>query len=144
MVRPDSMSDHAGQVSLPGGMLEAGETTADCALREWEEELGVSQKDVEIVGALKPLWVFVSNFLVTPHVAILKYRPEFQPSPTEVAEIIELPLNLLLNPAAHESCEIVRRSLRFSAPCYSYGGHNIWGATSIILAEFAARLTDLA
>ena len=99
---------------------------------------------IEIVGTLSPLWVFVSNFLVTPHVAIVGERPQFVPNPAEVAEVIELPLAALSDPKARGSHLITRRALRFRAPHLAYGGHQIWGATCLVLGEFAAALTDLA
>lgn len=134
------MATHAGQVSLPGGAVESGESSQTCALREWAEELGAPRNEVEILGALSPLWVFASNFVVTPHVGILRERPEFSPNPAEVSGIIELPLAVLLDPASRGRHTITRRSLSFLTPHISYAGHNIWGATCLILAEFAGLL----
>lgn len=143
-VRPDTMVDHAGQVSLPGGVTEAGESSSDCALRECEEELGASREGIAIVGRLTPLLVFISNFQVTPWVAAAERRPDFQPNPAEVAEVIELPLSALLDPAARGRHIINRGSLRFGAPHLVCAGHQVWGATNILLGEFAALLADLA
>lgn len=143
MVRPETMVDHAGQVSLPGGVIEPGESSAACALREWEEELGAPREGIELLGALTPLLVFISNFHVTCWVATMATRPVMCPNPAEVAEVIELPLAVLLDRAAHATHTIKRRSLEFRAPHLAYGQHKIWGATHILLGELACLLEDM-
>jgi 8-oxo-dGTP pyrophosphatase MutT (NUDIX family) len=143
-VRPETMAEHAGQVSLPGGVIEPGESSAACALREYEEELGAPRERLELVGQLTPILVFVSNFHVTPWVAAAGEPPAFSPSAAEVAEVIELPLAALFDQARVGSHLITRRALRFRAPHWAIAGREVWGATSMILAELAAVLADLA
>lgn len=70
ILRPDTMKAHAGQVSLPGGLIEADETVSQTALREFEEELGTAAAELQVVGQLSPIYVFVSGFEVTPLIAI--------------------------------------------------------------------------
>ena len=91
-IRPETMAAHAGQISFPGGMVEPGENTRDAALRELHEELGVAQASVEVLGSLSPIYVFVSNFLVTPWMAVAREALVFRPCSYEVAGVIEIPL----------------------------------------------------
>lgn len=138
ILRPAHMKSHAGQVALPGGMLEAGESSQQTALREYEEELGVPRSGVRILGELSPIFVFVSNVLVRPHLALCLETPTWQPNPGEVAEVIEVPLRELYNPAARGTTQIERHGLNFSAPHFQIGARQIWGATCMMLAELAA------
>jgi 8-oxo-dGTP pyrophosphatase MutT (NUDIX family) len=88
-VRPDSLTSHAGQVSLPGGQVDPGESAEDAARRELGEELGVDPPDLRFLGRLTPLYVYASNFLVTPCIAATDHRPGFAPNPMEVANLCE-------------------------------------------------------
>lgn len=135
-LRPRSMQSHAGQVCLPGGMLERGESPPQAAVRELNEELGVCVQTDEILGTLSPIFVFASNFLVTPFVAYLDVRPIFSPSSDEVEKLIELPVSYLQDPTI-ETIQIRRGPVAFSAPCFRYLDSKIWGATTIMLAELA-------
>jgi 8-oxo-dGTP pyrophosphatase MutT (NUDIX family) len=142
ILRPVVMRAHAGQVSLPGGMVEPGETTAQCALREFEEELGAPKAGLEIIGELSPVYVFVSGFVIAPLVAVSPAPLIYRPNPEEVAAAIELPLAMLADPANRGEHTIQRRGLAFTVPHFAIAGQQIWGATSLILAEFAALLND--
>lgn len=140
--RPDHMLDHAGQISFPGGTDERNESAECCALREYEEELGVSAREVRILGRLTPLFVFASNFWVTPCVAVTASAPEFHPNAVEVARVIELPLMYLWDPARRGTHTIERRGMRFEARDIVCGQDRIWGATGMILAELAQVTAD--
>ena len=142
LVRPATMKSHAGQVSLPGGMIEPGETPVAAALREFEEELGASPADLTILGQLSPIYVFISNFAITPVLALARQPLEYRPSPAEVAEVLHLPLVDLTNPTLRGSHLVRRRELAFRAPHLALAGKQIWGATSLILAELADLLTE--
>ena len=135
-VRPRSMSAHGGQVSLPGGLIEPRETAEQAALRECREELGDAGTGVQILGRLSTLYVFASNFLVTPCVAWTPTRPRFEPNSAEVANLLEPSLVDLLNPDRQGSHLINRRGARFRVPHIVYDDCNVWGATRVILAEF--------
>jgi len=141
-VRPATMLTHAGQVSFPGGIVEPGESTRDAAVRELHEELGVPTTAVEVLGALSPLYVFVSNFQVTPWVAVARTPIEFQPCQQEVAEVLELPLSYIMDEANYGVHQYQRGELTFTAPHVTWGNHRVWGATSIMLAEFIAAVVD--
>jgi len=140
ILRPETMKAHAGQISLPGGLVETDETLPQTALREFEEELGTAAAELQIIGQLSPIYVFVSGFEVTPVIAISENPLSFVPNPHEVAAVVELPLAQLCDPALRGRHEIDRRGLRFSVPHFAIAGQQIWGATSLILAEFVGIL----
>ena len=142
-LRPETLSDHPGQISLPGGALEDNETAYEAALRELGEELGVSPAEVEPVGRLSPLYVFASNFLVTPWLARTHHRPEFVPCEHEVAEILYLPLSQLLDVRSYGSHNFDRSGVTFRAPHIQLQHHRIWGATAMILGELTALLEEI-
>jgi 8-oxo-dGTP pyrophosphatase MutT (NUDIX family) len=143
LVRSAAMRSHAGQVSLPGGKLEGEETAEQAALREFEEEFGVPPAGLTVLGRLSPVYVFVSGFEIIPVVAFAAAQMTFLPSPDEVAAVVELPLNQLCDPAVRGRHQIERHGLRFSVPHFAIAGQQIWGATSLILAEFAALVERL-
>src|SRR5438128_5842379 len=91
ILRPETMKAHAGQVSLPGGLVETDETVVQTALREFEEELGAAMGSMRVVGQLTPVYVFVSGFEVTPVVAVSAELLVFKPNEHEVAAVVELP-----------------------------------------------------
>jgi 8-oxo-dGTP pyrophosphatase MutT (NUDIX family) len=138
MLRPPTMRAHADQVSLPGGLVEAGETPVTAALRELEEELGVPAAGLTVLGQLSPVYVFISGFEITPVVAVAAESLVFLPSPEEVAALVELPVAELCTPAIRGRHRIERGGLSFHAPHFAIAGRQVWGATSLILAEFVA------
>ena len=138
MLRPSEMKFHAGQIALPGGVVEPDEAPYETAVRELHEELGVAAEVVQILGALHPIFVFNSNFWIKPFLAVAEQRPEYRLNPCEAAELIEIPVPALLDPALCGEHRIERRGLAFRAPHYQIGPHRVWGATSLILAELAA------
>jgi 8-oxo-dGTP pyrophosphatase MutT (NUDIX family) len=129
------MTDHAGQISLPGGRNDPGETTEQCALRELHEELGVPAERISVLGHLPPILVFASNYYVTPIVATCTASPVFRPNPAEVEELFEVPLMEILNEDRWKQCQIEHGKLRFAAPCISFGDWHVWGATGVILGD---------
>jgi 8-oxo-dGTP pyrophosphatase MutT (NUDIX family) len=138
-VRHADLNKHGGQISLPGGSVDANETTADAALRELHEELGVT-RSIELLAALAESYVYVSDFRVTPWLAVTRESPKWQPHTSEVDRVIELPLTALLKPTSIGTFKIQRGPVRFTAPCYCIGEDCVWGATSIILSTLAGVL----
>lgn len=131
---------HSGQVSLPGGQTELDESPEETAIREFQEELGVIPPGLQLCGQLTSTYIYASNFVVTPCVALAGRRPDFQPNPHEVAGLLEPRLADLLAPDAIHRLQIQRRGLVFQAPAIAFEGHQIWGATCMILAELLARI----
>lgn len=134
-LRPDTLADHPGQVSLPGGSLQLGESSCDAALRELHEELGVRPDSVQVLGQLSPLYLFNSNYRVTAWVAATQACPEWEPHAAEVAELLEVPLAQLVDPRSHAVCERARYGIRSACPGFQCGRHHVWGFTALVLAE---------
>jgi 8-oxo-dGTP pyrophosphatase MutT (NUDIX family) len=141
-LRPAHLAAHAGQISFPGGAIEYGESSQRAALRELEEELGIST-GVEIIGKLSPFHVYISNFRVVPWLGLLADRPRWQPDPAEVDQVLEVPLAQLLDPAHRGQMLVEREGLTFSAPYFAWQDHKIWGATSMMLGELVEVVRPL-
>ncbi len=128
---------HKGQISFPGGKLEPMDNSyLDCALREVMEEIGVSPEEIQVVGALTQLYVFVSQFLVFPFVGVLDHKPIFKIQEEEVDRVIDVKLSHLLDPAAAKVKDLEVRGVSLKdVPYYDLEGETLWGATAMITAE---------
>jgi len=134
---------HSAQVSFPGGIREAGDLNLEeTALRETSEELGVSGK-IEDLGALTPLQIPVSNFMVYPFVGWMEESPVFHPDPSEVQYVIEAALGDLLDPSSRDSETLYHHDQHIEAPFYRVGEEKIWGATAMMLSEVLHLATSL-
>jgi 8-oxo-dGTP pyrophosphatase MutT (NUDIX family) len=136
--RTDGVEKHKGQISLPGGAQEEGESLLDTALRETREEIGVAVDAGSLLGELSPMYIPPSGFLVTPFVAALPERPVFSTLEREVAELIEAPVTALLDPALVRREMWNLRGVDVEVPYFQIGPHKVWGATAMVLSEFAA------
>jgi 8-oxo-dGTP pyrophosphatase MutT (NUDIX family) len=134
-VRPAEMTAHAGQISLPGGSIDPHETDEAAALRELFEELAVVPQDVTPLGRLTPLYIFGTNFLVLPWLAMCHRRPAFVANAAEVAELLEPSLAELCAPTAWGRHQREVRGIRAEVPHIQFGQHRVWGATAMILGE---------
>lgn len=142
-VRHPDLRAHAGEISLPGGSVDAGDASHEAAaLREAEEEIGVDPASVTIAGVLDDVWIPVSNFELRPYVGTAAVRPALHPQTNEVAEIVELPVRQLLADDAVTEELISGPGWELRAAVYRYKGHRIWGATARTLAMFAAVLGE--
>ncbi len=142
-LRASALRHHTGQVSLPGGRVDAGESFEQTALREAFEEIGLAPGAVEILGRLSPLHIPVSNHLLHPVVAIAFERPVFAIAEAEVERLIEVPLSHLRGPEAVRWELRTRerpRSVLMDVPYFDVDGARVWGATAMVLAEFLAVL----
>ena len=139
--RVDRGGHHAGDVALPGGRFEPDDAdAAAAALREAEEEVALDARAaaVRVIGELETFWIPVSDYRVTPVLAIAGMRPELAPAPAEVEAIVRAPLAAFLPSAPIEIVvtEIRGFSLRFGA--YPTNGLRVWGATARILGQLGA------
>ncbi len=142
--RTDTVENHKGQISLPGGAQETGESLAQTAVRETCEELNLDWASVEMIGeALTPVYIPVSGFRVTAFVAYTATRPAVTPEPGEVVEIIDAPLERLLDEDAVGEEEWEIRGHRTIVPLFNLNGHKVWGATAMMLSEFAELLRQV-
>jgi 8-oxo-dGTP pyrophosphatase MutT (NUDIX family) len=135
-VRSELIRSHKGQISFPGGMIEADETEADAALREMHEETGIDIGSVQILGSLTPTYIPPSNSIVLPIVGIIQRPKEYVISEAEVREIFDVPITSFLDP---ESVVVRKRTLGgVDANVPMWNVHPevpLWGATAMILNE---------
>jgi 8-oxo-dGTP pyrophosphatase MutT (NUDIX family) len=141
--RPEGSYRHAGQIAFPGGRREAGETALACALREAQEEVGLSPADVEILGPLDEFDTVVSGFRVTPFVGIIPFPYPLRPDPREVERLIEKPLRSLLDPGVFHTEPREALGLRRLVHFYDVGPDLIWGVTAGMLTPLLELIRTL-
>ncbi len=130
---------HGGQISLPGGKTELRDgTLIETALRETEEEIGVNRQKITIIGQLTDLYIPVSNFMVSPFIAYTMNIGDYKIDPSEVEYIIECNLYDLLSPDNIKRKKVQVDLQRLTVPYFQIDNEEIWGATAMILSEFAA------
>jgi len=135
--RTETVKEHKGQISFPGGTRENEDgTLLDTALREYAEETGLRAEDVEVLGELDDEVTTTSNYIVSPFVAVIPRPYQFEVSEEEVDEIIEIPIPALLDKAClHRDTELLDGKV-VESYVYHYRGRIIWGATARILNRF--------
>lgn len=141
-VRSENLSSHAGQVSLPGGSEEDIDADAVAtALRESEEEIGLAQDKVEVIGRLGDM-ALPSGFQITPIVGLIEPGLEFAPCPIEVAEIFHVPLSLIMDAQAYNATSMSydRQSRKILE--LQFERFRIWGATAAILHNLAKAVAE--
>ena len=143
-VRGSGLRRHTGQVSLPGGRVDAGESIEAAALRETAEEIGVGPDAIRLVGRLTPVTIPVSGYVLHPVIGMAGDRPRFQPAAWEVARLVEVPLATLRDASVVQrewrTREVEGRTIDVKTPYFAVGGEQVWGATAMVLAEFLALL----
>jgi len=135
-VRQSSLNHHSSEISFPGGASEPDDANlVQTALREADEEIALTKESIEITGALTPLYIPPSHYLVHPVVGWISKKPRLRANPAEVDRILEVPIELLLKPETIQQQVWVHEGKQKTAPCYKVDGHCIWGATAMILSE---------
>jgi 8-oxo-dGTP pyrophosphatase MutT (NUDIX family) len=138
MKRPEYDGAHSGQVSFPGGKKEEEDVDLSAtALRETEEETGINRQEITVIGQLTELFIPPSGFLVAPFVGYLNEPPVFIPDEREVAELIEMPIDLLLDEAIvdQKKIHIKSHNIYIDSPYFNIQDHVVWGATCMMLSE---------
>jgi 8-oxo-dGTP pyrophosphatase MutT (NUDIX family) len=144
LIRRSEHGAHGGQIAFPGGRQEEGENFRETALREAEEEIGLSPSRVTLVTALPVFPTMTTGWRVAPFLSRIDRPPRWRPDPAEVAEVLEPRVRDLADPAARG--EAVEDFGPFgedrSVPHLKVGGHRLWGVTYRILDPILPRLLD--
>ena len=140
--RTQTVEHHRGQISLPGGARETDEKLSSTAIRETQEEIGIYAYDVDLIGALSPLFVPVTGFIINPFVGIINENFDPQPAPEEVKTVISVHVNELLNDDNELQEKRNLRGYDVNIPYFLLSGHKVWGATAMILSEFKTVLKE--
>ena len=141
-LRSNKVSSHQGEVSFPGGMQEESDTSLIItALRESEEEIGLPQNCVKILGFLDTM-VSRFNVSVTPFVGVIPGNVELNSSSEEIEACFRVPLSFLLKDKRYRNDEVNRNGETFYMPAYKYSSYVIWGLTAMITVNFLNRALD--
>ena len=139
--RTADLSTHSNQISFVGGSHDAQDASSvHTALREAHEEVGIAPEEVQVLGALSKTYIPPSNFLVYPIVGALPQKPKLVPQPTEVAEVLEIPLSVFLSQKYIEQITVPQG---WQVPAFVFENRRIWGATAIILGELRAVMAQI-
>ena len=134
--RAGGLSSHGGEVAFPGGKEDRTDHSLEfTALRENEEELGISPEDVDVIGSLRP-FISKHGLLVKPYVGIVCPGIQLRPNPDEIASVFEVPLAYFSTAVPVRIDEISRHGESHQVPAFKFDGHEIWGLTSMIVVEF--------
>ena len=133
--RTDTVEAHKGQISFPGGRIEDEDgSPLETALREADEEIGLSRKDVTVLGQMDDARTVSSNYIVHPFVGLIPYPYEFKTSVQEVKALLEVPFQVFLSgDSAGENTPVVYDGVTYQSLAYRYNGEVIWGATARIM-----------
>ena len=134
--RTNEVQHHKGQISLPGGSWENGEHLYETAIRETEEEIGVSAEKIKNICELTPLFVNVTGYMIHPFVGCVIKKPHIVPHPNEVNDVFTATLSELMDPDNRFIELWTIRGISVDVPFFKFGKHKVWGATAMILSEF--------
>ena len=134
--RTNEVQHHKGQISLPGGTWEKGEHLHETALRETEEEIGISSEETTIICELTPLFVKVTGYMIHPFVGYVTKKPNIVPHPNEVNNVFTVSISDLVNPINTQTELRTIRKFPLDVPFFKFSKYKVWGATAMILSEF--------
>ncbi len=137
--RTDRLPHHRNQIAFPGGARETGEDSWTTALRESEEELGITANRVLRIGQLDEAWT-PSGFHIIPCVGAVPFPLELEPNSDEIAETFSVPLLEFANPRLIEDRQVVVNGTERMLRIYHVGGRQVWGLTARVLQNLMARL----
>ena len=140
--RTSNVDHHKGEISLPGGAQDKGESFKDTSLRESEEEIGINIS-LELIGKLTPLYAPVSGFLIHPYVWYSKDKPSTTINENEVESIHDIDLDELQDDTTLSTKSIKVKGLIVDVPSFHFDSCISWGATAMILSEFKDTLVEL-
>ena len=141
-VRGGHLARHAGQVSLPGGAVEPGESIREAALREAAEEVGLDPAHVRVLGELSILPIAASGFVLHPVVGVAERKLRLRPADGEVSRVLHVPLADLRDPRNLRQGTYWRPEHSVRAPYFAVQEERVWGATAMVLAELLAVLGE--
>jgi 8-oxo-dGTP pyrophosphatase MutT (NUDIX family) len=140
--RTHTVRDHQGQISFPGGVQDReDQDLLSTALRETEEEIGLTPRVVEVLGALNPV-ATVTGYWITPFVGLIPYPYEFRPNPLEVRRLLMQPVKEFLPPERWRTGDYHYKGRVVRVCCWHLGSTTIWGATARIVLNLLARLGE--
>jgi 8-oxo-dGTP pyrophosphatase MutT (NUDIX family) len=142
-VRNKKLRTHPGEISFPGGKIDDGEQEIfQTAIRETEEETGITVENASIIGFLSDIYIPVSNFIISPVIGILAEKPHYNINKVEVERVLTIPLSHLFNEKNKSVEKLLIRGQERMIPCYKFDKEIIWGATAMIISEFETLLSD--
>jgi len=141
-VRTDTLPTHKGQISFPGGSVDPADPSPEAgALRETEEEIGLSATQVRVLGELDSFPTFVSGYVVSPFVGWLEQQPQLRPNPGEVAELLTVPIASLVEDVRREA-GFEHAGRTYPTEAWVWNERVIWGVTARIIRQFLERLAE--
>jgi 8-oxo-dGTP pyrophosphatase MutT (NUDIX family) len=141
--RTNTVNHHKGQISLPGGVVETGESLEGAALRETHEEIGVDKKKIHLIGSLSSFYIPVSGFEMFPFIGWVKTEPETSIHDKEVDRIFSSSIQKFMLDKTQKTKKDTLKGFPVNIPYFDMSGETVWGATSMILAEFKLILKEI-
>ncbi|MBT4370738.1 MAG: CoA pyrophosphatase [Candidatus Marinimicrobia bacterium] len=141
--RTNTVNHHKGQISLPGGVVETGESLEGAALRETHEEIGVDKKNIHLIGSLSSFYIPVSGFEMFPFIGWVKTEPETSIHDKEVDRIFSSSIPEFMLDKTQKTKKDTLKGFPVNIPYFDMSGETVWGATSMILAEFKLILKEI-
>ncbi|HPD33380.1 MAG TPA: CoA pyrophosphatase [Candidatus Kapabacteria bacterium] len=143
-LRSDTLTNHSGEVSFPGGHLEGNENFVDAALRETFEEVGIPSENINVIGMLSPFYALPSDSCIQPIVAYTNYLDNLKLNPDEVQEAIIVPIEDLLNPDNLDNKVIEKNGRTIQIPYWKiHPERPLWGATAMIMNELLTIIKNI-